>query len=217
MPDLDLYLDISIQTMGILMSGALIQSNASFRKKPRKISFNKIPLYRLQKQNKRTTTTKPPKTKKTHNHQKKPLNNKKSKPQNQSNKKTPNQQWVWVISGLEYLIAGWQTYVVCFSESRVAFLKKQNICARCRERTQSLLTKAGWAEKPKKRLGRKRLRWYLEAFPSGSSPLPSLKSQLFSGTMVGKPKSVVLGLRNSKGCYMVDGWCLFLIINLKGV
>lgn len=55
LPDLDLYLDISIQIMGILMSGVLIQSNVSFRKKTRK---NKVLMQFRYTDFKKPTTTK---------------------------------------------------------------------------------------------------------------------------------------------------------------
>lgn len=91
LPDLDLYLDISIQIMGILMSGVLIQSNVSFRKKTRK---NKV-LMQF-----RYTDFK-----KTHHHKTKqeiPT----QQAQNQPIKKSqnPNQQGVCVISGLDFFI-----------------------------------------------------------------------------------------------------------------
>jgi len=63
LPDLDLYLDFSIQIMGILMSGVLIQSNASFRKKPSNVRLDAIPQYRLKKRNKyKTNQPKKPRT-----------------------------------------------------------------------------------------------------------------------------------------------------------
>lgn len=44
LPDLDSYLDVSIQIMGMLVSGILSQSNASLRKLLRKICLDEIPL-----------------------------------------------------------------------------------------------------------------------------------------------------------------------------
>lgn len=40
LPDLDSYLDISIQIMGMLVSGVLSQSNALLRKRLRKVGLD---------------------------------------------------------------------------------------------------------------------------------------------------------------------------------
>lgn len=89
--DLDLYLNFSIQIMGILMSGVLIQNNASFREKPRTVRLEAVPLHRLKEnKNKPNNNKTPPQTNKP--------------PTNQQNPKPTR-----AISGLEYLIVGWQT------------------------------------------------------------------------------------------------------------
>lgn len=49
LPGLDPYLHVSIQIMGMLMSGALSQSNASLRKRLRKVRLDEILLQQTKK------------------------------------------------------------------------------------------------------------------------------------------------------------------------
>lgn len=49
LPDLDAYVHVSIRIMGMLMSGALSQSNASLRKRLRRVRLDEIPLQQTKK------------------------------------------------------------------------------------------------------------------------------------------------------------------------
>lgn len=84
------------------------------------------------------------------------------------------------------------------SWSHVLPLWKSKICVPGIVKGQRLLSREVWTDKPKEVLWRKWLRWYLDTFPSSSTTLPSLKSELFLGKIIGKFKSVILGLRIPK-------------------